>query len=163
MDTDYSKYRRAGTKFKFYKAGREVKHLEDRCILIPDDLNDGYYIALSEQTGKVGWGDTLKGAYVDLLVGISTALKYTLDNNLKVGIGVLSSDAIWKDGKTLRKVRRMNSSDQSELIELVKSIITEKPAERKKHISGEKFDFLAENKLEKTVVGVVLEVLEDVA
>jgi len=78
-----------------------------------------------KKTGKVGWGEIQDNAYIDLLVGISTAYKYALDNKIDGDLGVPSDHEMWKHKNSLRMIHRMEITKQKELIECVESLIGE--------------------------------------
>lgn len=120
MDMPISESKRASTRFCFQiKKDGKIKPIPphiDECVIFPDELNEGCYIALSRQTSKVGWGKSIDDAYVDLVAGIALAFKYSFEKNIKAKIGTPSLNSIWTNNNE-RRISRLSPEVQTTLIQ----------------------------------------------
>lgn len=122
MDIPISESKRARTRITFYRGGQAIKSHIDDCLIFPDEVNSGCFIALSQQTSKVGWSSSIKDAYIDLIVGIALAFKYAIDNDIDTGIGVSSCHPIWND-EDYEKIHRLQKSIQNTALKQTKRIV----------------------------------------
>ena len=93
---------RAGFRF-FYKTAREP--LADMCLIFPDDMNEGQYLAVSSETGRVGRSDTPADAYLELILNIGREIKQLVRQDAgEIRGDNLLEDALFINHRTYHRI-----------------------------------------------------------
>jgi hypothetical protein len=95
---------------------RETFVYHDVCLIYEDQDNKGCYIALSQPTSKVGFGQSQGEAYIDLVISLLCAIWHGRKTKTRPYLGVESKKKVWE---SLEYVYRMAVDKQNDLLKEV--------------------------------------------
>ncbi len=110
---------RVGTTIK-YKRNDQTIELQDVCLIYPDEVNEDSCVAVSKKTSKVGVGDTVEEAYINLIVVIVCTMRHLIKCQPNAQIGIPATGKKWEDFE-LNSVHRLDNEIQLALLDKVYS------------------------------------------
>ncbi|GAG84764.1 unnamed protein product [marine sediment metagenome] len=144
---------RVGTKIT-YSLNQTVPKkpllFQDVCLIYKDPENEGYYIALSKPTSKVGFGQSQEKAYIDLVISLVCVIRRGRKTKERPYLGVESNKQVWE---SLSYVHRMPVDKQIKLLKKVSQILPKCVCEDIKATKKSQISIKSQE-LDKTVLGI---------